>query len=221
SMLLPALAAARKKAQRSYCLNNLRQNGLALSIWALDQNDKLPMQVSAALGGPPNQAELMTTPYNAGYVYQVFGVLSNELNVPKVVICPSDDRTVHTNFNMLANNISANAYFNNTSVSYFVGKDCNGQLPTMLLLGDRNIFGSSVDQTFPTPVPNDGYGNSPVNGSGKTVVMGSRFNGSATAPAWTDKMHTKMGNVLMSDGSAQQLTGAKLREALTSSGDTS
>jgi prepilin-type N-terminal cleavage/methylation domain-containing protein len=221
SMLLPALAAARKKAQRSYCLNNLRQNGIALGIWALDQNDKLPMQVAANLGGPPNQAELMTAPYNSGYMYQIFGVLSNELNTPKIVICPSDDRLIHTNFNMQANNITANGYLNNTAVSYFVGKDCNGQLPQMLLLGDRNIVGSSTDQTYPTTVPNDGYGNSPANGSGKTVVMGSRFNLNATAPAWTERMHSKMGNVLMSDCSAQQLSGVKLREALTSSGDTS
>ena len=221
SMLLPALAAARKKAHRTYCLNNLRQGGIAFSIWALDQNDRLPMQVPATSGGPPNQSQLMTAPFNAGFVYQVFGVLSNELDTPKILICPSDDRQAHTNFNMQLGNTSANAYFNNTALSYFVGKDCNGQLPQMLLLGDRNIVGSSAEQTIPATIPNDGYGNSPANGSGKTVVMGSQFNGAATAPAWTDKMHSKMGNVLMSDASAQQLSTMKLRQAFTTSGDTS
>ncbi len=222
SMLLPALMVAKQKANRSYCLNNLRQNGLAMATWALDQGDRLPMQVKPEMGGPPNQAQLMTAPYNAGYVYQVFGVMSNELNTPRIVVCPSDDRTAHTNFDMVLNNTSGTTkYFSNVKVSYFVGKDCNGQLPQMLMMGDRNIVGSSAEQTIPAIVPNNGYGNSPADGSGKTVVMGSKFNAGATAPAWTDKMHNKQGNVLMTDGSAQQLTVGRLREALTTSGDTS
>ena len=45
-MLLPALAAAKRKAQRINCVNNLKQDGLAFRIWEGDNGDKYPMAVS-------------------------------------------------------------------------------------------------------------------------------------------------------------------------------
>ena len=46
--VLPALAAAKRKAQRINCVNNLKQVGLAFRIWEGDNNDKYPMAVSTA-----------------------------------------------------------------------------------------------------------------------------------------------------------------------------
>jgi len=42
SLLLPALAGAKKKAQRTTCLNNEHQMAIALFIYASDYKDKLP-----------------------------------------------------------------------------------------------------------------------------------------------------------------------------------
>ena len=58
AMLLPALARAKARAQRINCTNNLKQIGLAFKTWAIDNNDRYPMQVSNAEGGPPNQQQL-------------------------------------------------------------------------------------------------------------------------------------------------------------------
>ncbi len=42
ALLLPALAKAREKSIRIQCLNNLKQCGMAMHIYAGDYKDKLP-----------------------------------------------------------------------------------------------------------------------------------------------------------------------------------
>src|SRR6185369_13264379 len=99
AMLLPALARAKARAQRINCANNLKQVGLSFKTFALDNGDRYPQFVPSTEGGPPNQAAFQTAPaYGAPYLYQVYGVMSNELSTPKILVCPSDERNAHTNF---------------------------------------------------------------------------------------------------------------------------
>jgi prepilin-type N-terminal cleavage/methylation domain-containing protein len=214
-MLLPALANARRKAHSIACVSNLRQIWLAMATWAMDCNDRFPMQVSAAEGGPPNQAAFTAAPYGAAYAYQIFGVLSNELNVTKMLLCPSDERTAASSFAMQPGNTTAGTYLANANLSFFVGKDAQPGNPQMLLVGDRNIVGQSPGGPLPNPIPGSGYGNVGA------VAMGTNFNANTQTPAWTEKLHRNMGNVLLTDGSAQQLSSAKLREVLRTTGDNS
>ncbi len=95
AMLLPALAAAKRKAQKINCVNNLKQVGLAFRIWEGDNGDMFPMAVSLHRQGGAKENILnssqTTTPAGATYgVYYEFEVMSNELATPKVTWCPSD-----------------------------------------------------------------------------------------------------------------------------------
>ncbi len=43
SMLLPALAKAKAKAERNFCLNNQKQIGLAVMLYAMDSDERFPL----------------------------------------------------------------------------------------------------------------------------------------------------------------------------------
>jgi prepilin-type N-terminal cleavage/methylation domain-containing protein len=224
AMLLPALARAKARAQRINCANNLKQIGLAFKTWALDNGDRFPMQVASTDGGPYHQSLIAGTT-GGPYMYEVFQVMSNELSTPKILVCPSDDRNAFTNF-WTANPPAASStttadnnvnVFNNFKVSYALGRDCTDNNPQMVLTVDRNIYGSQTIRDYPANMTeNNGYGNR----SGSCLPMGTNFVAANTAPAFTDKLHQKQGNVGLSDGSVQQLTGTRLRDQFRNSGDT-
>jgi prepilin-type processing-associated H-X9-DG protein len=122
AMLLPALFAARGKATRINCVNNLKQCGLAFRIWEGDNGDKYPMAVPAKNGG--------TMEFDSGAdTFRHFQVMSNELSTPKILACPNDTRTAAYDFK----------HFRNMNLSYFVDLDAQESNPQMLLAGDRNL----------------------------------------------------------------------------------
>jgi hypothetical protein len=89
AMLLPALAKAKARAQSISCVNNMKQLGLAFRIWASDNNDLFPFNVSNTKGGTLELCERGGDGYDRS-AYRHFQVMSNELNTPKILICPAD-----------------------------------------------------------------------------------------------------------------------------------
>jgi prepilin-type processing-associated H-X9-DG protein len=110
-------------------VSNLKEIGVAYRIWAGDNNDKYPMQVSTTKGGTMELA-------NGRNAWINFFVMSNSLPDPRFFICPQDTkRTPATSFSR---------GFNNDNVSYFVGLDADQTNPQMFLSGDDNFAISGV-----------------------------------------------------------------------------
>jgi prepilin-type processing-associated H-X9-DG protein len=123
-VLVPRLAKTRVRSSRIGCYNNLKQLGLTFRMWALDNGDKFPMQVSVTNGGTLELVE-------CGAVYPHFQVMSNELNTPKILICPEDkSRTAALSFT---------TNFSSQNLSYFVGVDAVDTSPQMFISGDDNF----------------------------------------------------------------------------------
>jgi len=122
AMLLPALAKAKQRAQRISCVNNLKQDGLAVRIWEGDNHDKFPMAVSTKMGGTLEWVA-------GGNAFRHFQVMSNQLSTPKVLVCPADTRQPARDF----------GHLENQNLSYFVGLDAASKDPQALFAGDRNI----------------------------------------------------------------------------------
>lgn len=219
AMLLPALAKAKARAQRISCTNNLKQVGLSFRQWALDNNDRNPMQVSDNDGGSSRHVTTArNTVANQATAIGVFGhflVMSNELNTPKILYCPSEPDSGRTAAASFGRTTGANTSYltNDLNVSYFVGVDSLDTYPQMFLTGDHNL-GNGNPPTVPYT------GNFP--GSDCTWSMGTNFPAGAaatTGPGWLDNMHQKQGNVGLADGSVQAFSRSRLQEALRNSGD--
>src|SRR5215813_8903115 len=84
AILLPALSRAKARSLRISCVCNLKQVGVAFRTWALDHNDKYPMQVSITNGGSLEFTANAVNPM----VFEHFTMMSNELSTPKVLFCP-------------------------------------------------------------------------------------------------------------------------------------
>jgi prepilin-type N-terminal cleavage/methylation domain-containing protein len=222
AMLLPALAAAKRKAQKINCVNNLKQVGISYRIWEGDNNDRYPQAVTAAQGGAQdycthggNNSTTGTTPtllvYNPG---MVFMVMSNELATPKILFCPSD--TLHlgasTNFSyndtlsVASPAAGANAAQLNasTKVSYFVGADATEADPQGIMGGDCNIgnTGTTTDGASTAR-----FGSTVSATLSAPEITSAAFAGTGLTWAWTaNDLHQKTGNLLIADGSVQSAT---------------
>jgi len=123
-IMLPVLAATKRKSNRIGCVNNLKQTALAFRVWESDNGDKYPMVVSVTKGGAMELAL-------AGDAAGIFRAMSNKLSTPKTLICPDDKQHSY------ATNFSTD--FNNSKINYFIGLDATESNPQNLLVGDDNL----------------------------------------------------------------------------------
>lgn len=114
---------AKRQAQERQCARILKSVGLAFRQWAIDSGDTYPMRREMSIGGSMESAA-------NGEVFFTFVVMSNEINTPKILICPADVRAPATNFS---------SPLANSNLSYFVGVTADETEPRKILMGDRNL----------------------------------------------------------------------------------
>jgi type II secretory pathway pseudopilin PulG len=130
ALLLPALAAAKRKAQRINCVNNLEQIGQAYRIWAADNFDQYPLW---ATNNPHGSIELMRKGVpDSQLALWNFMIMSNELATSKILHCPADPNS--TKADDFTNN------FSSANISYFASLDASFYYPQMILSGDDNLL---------------------------------------------------------------------------------
>ena len=135
-MILPSLQQGQASARRISCVNQLRQIGLAFHNFALDHNQRFPMQTPLAEGGSMELVESSFRVHGDFYFScRHFLAASNELATPRILRCPSDTRESATSFSS----------FNNSNLSYFVGINAQASQPAAILAGDRNVTSRRLD----------------------------------------------------------------------------
>ena len=170
-ILLPALAASKAKAKRIACVNNLRQTSLGIRLWAQDNVDKYPWQLSYTNLGSADSPDWTDH----------FRICSNEIGSVRVLLCSAETKKKPaTNWVSL----SGDAH-----VSYFVGLTALEDKPQSILLGDSNVTG----------------------GDGGLDPKWSKFLGSSIDAEWDRTLHTRQGNLALTDGSVQQMKTEGLR----------
>jgi prepilin-type N-terminal cleavage/methylation domain-containing protein/prepilin-type processing-associated H-X9-DG protein len=100
AVLLPVLASARERAARANCVNNLRQDAVAVSLYASDNSDFMPplkyrdanfadyvyqMMILNAPNTPPPPFASNGGPYNLGILWY-----DNLIGAGQTAYCPSD-----------------------------------------------------------------------------------------------------------------------------------
>src|ERR1700722_5091028 len=192
--IIPRPNRSHSNAPRITCVNNLKEIGLAYLVWANDHNDRFPASDSASDGG---WIESLTSADQGFRCWTNYAIMANELGqVPKLLICPADKRK------------PANTWpnFANTNLSYFVGVSADEKHPQSQLAGDRNLgAGTKSDRNF---------GFSPESGQGNDVAI--QTNSQDGPVSWSLKMHSRgnsdgAGNIMLADGSAQQVTSVNFR----------
>jgi hypothetical protein len=170
--LVPFFSRNLKRRASVLCVSNVKMVAVAFRMWSDDHGGRFPWEISTNEGG---SMEFTGT----GKVFTHFQTASNELNTPKILICPQDTSRSALQFRQ-GQPQTVFHFLSNTNLSYFVGVNAQMNEPKGLLAGDRSIS---------------------TNG---TLISGLLQIPTADDLKWAPAIH-RGGNLATADGSAYQV----------------
>ena len=215
AVLLPALGAAKIRAQRTYCMNNLHQIHLAWVMYSNDNDDHIvpvgnlsivpypdPNSPLFAVGGAEAQCFLgdVTQLKCTNVAYFEKGLLYQYLRLPSIIKCPADPKTLKPDYPNVrtTRSYSMNAWMNptqttinrmnissGTSYSYF-RKQADIKHPSDIWVAIEESIGSMNDDFFvETPSDLSKWTDMPASFHGKSCFL-LFADGHAQSRTWTD-----------------------------------
>lgn len=201
SMLLPALAKAKAKANRIKCVNNLGSIGKALTAFADSNSQRLPWQLTAIQqvnhkyhNASFNGSAAITSQTAGGKVNVGLGsaasivniaAMRSELQTPKIIASPSDPDRAANNELLQANWKAADSEVIHAGLSYAVATGGDVQRPSTVLALTKNVRSNLTSDWA---------------GADENPVPDQAFAG----------LNKSQGQLVMADGSAKQSSNADL-----------
>lgn len=183
----PPPPSATAKANQITCLNNLKNMGLALRVFAADHGDEFPMALSLTNGGTREWLSDETR------LWRHWRVLSNELGSVRFLLCPSDsERQLPSSFMDKRPVLTRDQFTNNSHLSYFLALNPRPDEPQSILAGDRNLTTNGVPF-----------------GPGRLTLSSELLIGFTTKP------HKQAGNIVLADGSVRPALSPQFNDAWT------
>lgn len=122
-MLLPAIATAKLQAKDVACVNNLKQVGLGIRLWAGDQGDKYPWNVPVDSGGAMGSPDWTDN----------LRACSNQIVNTKVLVCPRNPtNTAASSWAIMEGELN---------ISYLIGLSFTQAGSKDIIVGDGNVIG--------------------------------------------------------------------------------
>ncbi len=228
AMLLPALNQARERAKTAICVSNLKQIGLAISMYADDNNETYPIAFNGSGTGATDWG-LLINPYLAKHKTAYTGLTSQENS--KSLVCPSvrtpsgstTRMTYSLHLSLTAYNYSTiDPWINPTRVSkvtrpseLVLATDGNLGNPPPSLATPR--YDSYASFGIPMLTPKQAYKSSATDNDSSITDVGPNRDypgsGSTANLGWIRWRHSsnKSANFLFCDGHVESLFKAQLK----------
>jgi prepilin-type N-terminal cleavage/methylation domain-containing protein/prepilin-type processing-associated H-X9-DG protein len=203
SMLLPALARAKAAAQRTSCLNKLKQWGLALTLYTSDNNDYFPRE-SGGITSTLNNWAVVADPLNADVWYNALpGVVKLRSAGDYFLERPSfyeKDSLFHCPVARFPDNpqISGDVYFSTAMNSKLIGSSAPSTKLSMAQKPSSTVF-FLENRLSPEPKVDPAQSSSDL---GQPSSFASRF----------VARHNGLGNLAFADGHAAWFKANKVVE---------